>query len=107
MHDIYDLDQTLQGNLRKASRLNYKALHPGDNNQRVPLALLIFHPTPSAAIFIYSQERQDAAAFLKLINMWSTISNSQQQFNTNYAIGNAACAGNEKPQFLRKVANWF
>ena len=40
-----------------------------------------------------------------VMNMWWTISISKQQPNTNYAIGNAACAGDKKPQFLRKLAD--
>ena len=76
LHDTYDNDQSLQGNLRKASKLSYQALHPGDNKQSVPLALAIFDPTSSAAILSYYRERQDAAEFLKLINLWWTISNS-------------------------------
>ena len=107
LHDVYDNDQSLQGNLRKASKLSYRALHPGDNKQSVPLALAIFDPASSAAILSYYPERQDAAEFLKSINLWWTISNSKQQFNKNYAIGNAACKNNLKPQFLRTLANWL
>ena len=39
-----------------------------------------------------------------MINLWWTLSNSKQQFNSNYA---AACEDDKKPQFLRKLANWF
>ena len=107
LHEIHDLDRSLQGNLQKARKLTYKASHLGDNKQSVPLALSIFDPTSSAAILRYYSERQDAAAFLKLINLWWTLSNSKQQFNSNYAAGNAACEDDKKPQFLRKLANWF
>ena len=31
LHDVYDNDQSLQGNLRKASQLSYRTLHPEDN----------------------------------------------------------------------------
>ena len=82
-------------------------MHPGDNKQSVPLAFAIFDPTSSAAILSYYPKRQDAAEFLKLINLWWTISNSKQQFNKNYAIGNAACKNDSKPQFLRTLANWL
>ena len=78
LHEIHDLDQSLHGNLQKARKLTYKALHSGDNKQSVPLALSIFDPTSSAAILIYYPERQDAAAFLKLINLWWTLSYSKQ-----------------------------
>ena len=69
-HEIHDLDQSLQGNLQKAHKLTYKALHSGYNKHCVPLALSIFDPTSSAAILSYYPKRQDAAAFLKLINLW-------------------------------------
>jgi len=107
LHEVYDQDQTLQANLRKANKLTYRALHPGDNKQSVPLALSIFDPTTSAAIVSYCPERNDAAFFLKLINLWWTISNSKQQFNSNYRIGNAACLNDKKPQFLRNLAKWI
>ena len=107
MHDIYDQDQTLQGNLRKANKINYKALHPGDNKQSVPLSLVVFDATTSAAINSYYPERKDAAGFLKLVNIWWTISNSKQQFNSNNSIGNAACPNDKKTRFLRQLANWL
>ena len=31
LHRVYDKDKELQGNLRKARKLSYKALHPGNN----------------------------------------------------------------------------
>ena len=30
-HDVYDKDENLPGNLKKAYKLTYKSLHPGDN----------------------------------------------------------------------------
>ena len=41
LHDVYDEDKKLQANLRKAYKLTYKVLHPGDNKQSVPLALAV------------------------------------------------------------------
>ena len=96
LHDIHDRDQALQGNLRKANKLNNKALHPGDNRQSVPLALEVLDSTTSAAIKSYYPQRKDAAGFLKLINIWWTISNSKQQFNFNNLIGNAASPNDKK-----------
>ena len=45
LHTVHDMDEKLQGILRKAPELKYKALHPGNNKQSVPLALAIFAPT--------------------------------------------------------------
>ena len=33
LHRVYDKDKELQGNLRKARKLSYKALHPGNSKQ--------------------------------------------------------------------------
>ena len=104
---VYDLDQKLQGNLRKAPKLTYTALHPGNNKQNVNLALSVFHPSTYAALKSYLPERKDAAGFLKLINTWWTIMNSKQRFNSNNKLGNAAIKGDKKPSFLRKLADWF
>ena len=93
--------------MRKANKLTYKVLHPGDNKQSVPLALAIFDPTTSAAIESYFPESNAAAQFLRLINLWWTISNSKQQFNMNFHRGDAAKANDCKPTFLRKLADWF
>ena len=93
--------------MRKAYKLTYKVLHPGDNKQSVPLALAIFDPTTSAAIESYFPESNAAAQFLRLINLWWTISNSKQQFNMNFHRGDAAKANDCKPTFLRKLADWF
>ena len=49
LHYVFDEDEKVQANLRKASKLTYKVLHPGDK-QSVPMALAIFDPTTSAAI---------------------------------------------------------
>ena len=90
-----------------ANKLTYKVLHSGDNKQNVPLALAIFDPTTSAAIKSYFPERNAAAQFLRLINLWWTISNSKQQLNMSFLCGDAAKANDCKPTFLRKLADWF
>ena len=66
LHDVYDKDENLPGNLRKAYKLTYKSLDPGDNKQNVSLALSIFDATTSAAIESYYPDRYDASEFLKL-----------------------------------------
>jgi len=35
LNDVYDRDQKLEGNLRKAPKLTYGTLHPGNNKQNV------------------------------------------------------------------------
>ena len=69
LHNIYDKDEKLDGNLRKAPKLGYKSLHPGDNKQNVELALAIFHETTIAASRNYYPEREDISRFLDLIKM--------------------------------------
>ena len=107
LHDVYDRDQQLDGYLRKAPKLSYKSLHPGDNKQSVPLALNVFDRTTAIGIKEYFPDSDDASEFIKLINIWWTISNSKQQFNTNYRLGNAAVSGDNKPKFLREFADWI
>ena len=88
LHDVYDHDQVLPGNLRKAPKLSYKILHPGDNKQSVPLALNIFDRSTAIGITEYFPESKDATEFLKLIDTWWTISNSKQEKNTHNRLGN-------------------
>ena len=70
LHDVYDNDENLPGNLKKAFKLTYKSFHPGDNKQSVSLALSIFDATTSAAIESDYPDGHDASGFLKLINFW-------------------------------------
>ena len=107
LHYVFDEDEKLQANLRKANKLTYKVLHPGANKQSVPLALAIFGPTTSATIESYFPKRDAAAQFLRLINLWWTISNSKQQFNMNFHRGDAAKANDCKLTFLRKLAGFL
>ena len=53
LHDVFDKDQIVKRNLRKAHKLSYKAVHLGDNKQNMPLALSTFDPTTSSAIESY------------------------------------------------------
>ena len=82
-------------------------MHPGDNKQSVPLALANFDQGTSTAIESYYPNRLDASSFLKLVNIWWTINNSKQEFDTNFRIGNAAIKDDKKPFFLREFANWL
>ena len=55
-YDVYEKDEVLQSNLRKAYKLTYQAVHPANNKQDVPLALAIFDETTSTAIKSYFPE---------------------------------------------------
>ena len=46
LYNIYDKDKELKGNLRKAPKLSYQALHPGNNKQNVLLTLALFSIIP-------------------------------------------------------------
>lgn len=105
LHGIYDKDKGLKGNLRKAPKLSYQVLHPGNNKQSVPLALSIFHETTVAAVKSYCPNREDFSGFLNLINTWWTISNSKQRFTPN-PLGNAVVLNDNKTNFFRVFAFW-
>ena len=107
LHDVHEKDILLGANLRKAPKLSNKVLHPGKFKQNVQVALDIFHETTTAAIKCYYPDRQDAADFLHLINVWWTISNSKDQYNFSNRLGNAAVKDDNKPAFLREMASWL
>ena len=107
LHDVFENDAKLDGNLRKAPKLTAKALHPGNWKQNVPLALAIFDETTTAAIQSYFPDQSSAVGVLKLFQKWWTISNSKSQFSTTNYLGNAATNGDQKPSFLRAMAAWI
>ena len=82
LHDVFERDAQLDGNLKKAPKLTLKVLHPVSNKQKVLLSL----------------------EFLQLFQKWWIISNSKSQFSTTNYLGNAAVLGDEKPAFLRAFA---
>ena len=106
LHCVHDNDEKLSGNLRKAPKLTYSTLHPGNNKQNVQLALNIFHETTIAAVKSYFPERIDAAQFLKLVGTWWTITNSKTRYSPNF-LGNAIVLGDNKAEFLRCFADWL
>ena len=106
LHNIYDKDEKLDGNLRKAPKLGYKSLHPCYNKQNVELALAIFHETTIAASRNYYPEREDISGFLDLISKWWTIVNSGTRFCPN-KLGHAAINGDGKTIFLREFARYL
>ena len=60
----------------------------------------------SAAIKHYFPAKTDASEFLNLFNVCWTMSNSKQRFNVSNHIGNSAVMYDQKPQFLRALADW-
>ena len=70
MYNIYDNDKELKGNLRKAAKLSYQALHPGNNNQNVFLTLAVFYDATIAAAKSYYPSREDVSEFLNAIHTW-------------------------------------
>ena len=99
-YNLYDNDVALRGNLRKASKLIYSALHSGNNKQNLPWAHAIFHETTIAAFKSYFLERKDVADFLTLTNLWWTVVNARTQFTSNL-LANAPFQGEGKADFLR------
>ena len=103
LHSTYDQDSKLQANLRKANKLTYRAMHPGNNKQSINLALSIFHESMIAASKSYFPERKDISGFLSLIHTWWTKGNSQDRFCSNQ-LGNAVIVGDGKTNFFLSFA---
>ena len=106
LYNIYDRDKELSGNLRKAPKLSYQALHPCNNKQNVPLPLAVIDETTIAAAKSYYSNRPDVAGFLSIFNKWWTIANSKQIFCAN-VLGNAIVSGDKKSDFYRALADWI
>ena len=106
-HDVFESDANLHANLRKAPKLTTKVLHPGNCKQNVPNALAIFDETTIAAVKSYFPEKASAAAFLTLFSKWWVLSNSKARYSTANYLGNAAVIGDNKPSFLRTMADWI
>ena len=106
LHKVYDKDSTLKGNLRKAPKLNYQVMHPGNKKQSVPLALAIFDEKTIAACKDYFPNRQDMSSFLMVFNTWWLMVNSKQRYHPTI-IGNAAVADDGKPEYFRAMADWI
>ena len=106
-HDVFEMDANLHVNLRKAPELTTKVLHPGNCKQNVPNALAIFDETTIAAVKSYFPEKASAAAFLTLFSKWWVLSNSKARHSTANYLGNAAVIGDNKPSFLRAMADWI
>ena len=99
LHAVHDCDESLNANLRKAPKLTYSPLHPGNNKQNVQLALNIFHESTVVSVKSYFPERSDAAQFLKLVGTWWTRTNSSNRYR--------CIVGHNKVEFLRCFASWL
>ena len=105
-HHLHSKDEQLQGNLRKAPKITYQSLHPGNRKQNVSLALSISDETTIASFKSCFPERKDISGFLTIFqNLW-TVSNSKQQFSPN-KLSNAIICDDSKTTFLRQLANWI
>ena len=105
-HDVHEKDALLEEHLRKAPKLTTKVLHPGNCKQKVPTALEIFHETTAAGIQSYFPDAKNTVEFLKFFSKWWVISNSKTALITNSYLVNVAINGDQKPSFLRGVAEW-
>ena len=105
-HRIYEKDANLMAGLKKARKLTYQSLHPGNNKQDVNLALSIFDESTIAAVRSYFPERTDIAEFLTIIRTWWTIANSKQRYSPN-ALGNAIVIGDGKTDYFTSLADWI
>ena len=105
LHDVHERDKLLQAHFQKARMITPKVLHPGSCKQNVNVALAVFDESTSAGIEHYFPERKDSAEFLRLINKWWVMSNSKNRWSSN-PLGNAAVKGDNKPKFLRALADW-
>ena len=105
IHKLYERDSILDATLRKAPKLRFKTLHPGDNKQNVNLAIGIFHETTIAASESYFPKRTDLSNFLRLISYWWTICNSNRRFTPNF-LYNAVIPNDGKLEFYFKLSDW-
>ena len=106
-HDLYEEYTKRKAFLRMAPK---SALHPGNNKQKVALALAIFHETTIAPFKIYKPARKDAIEFLTLLSSWWAMINSKQRDNPN-ALGNAIVSGDGTRiidffSFAKWLENW-
>ena len=106
LHPIQAKDLDLNAHLRKAPKVNYKVLHPGNNKKSVPLALAIFEETTIAAIRGYLPGKQSTADFPQLFHFWWLIVNSKEIFHPN-PIGNALKMNDSRCDLLRMIGLWL
>ena len=103
LYNIYDKDKELKGNLRKALKLSYQTLHPGNNQDNVRLALILFHDTTIAAEKSYYPNREDVSGLLNVIHTSWIISDSKQRYSAN-TLRNTIVLNDNKTYFFRLLA---
>ena len=105
LHSIHDKDKQLDANLRKAPKLSYQALHPGNNKQNVSPAIGVFHETTIAAWQNYFPQRNDMSCFLDLTCTCWTCTNSCYRY-TPSPLANAIAPDDDKLNFFWRIC-WF
>ena len=105
LHQVHTRDLTLNSHLKKAPKLSYSVLLPGNNKQSVPLALAVFEPTTTSAIRSYFPEEYTTIAFLEHIHAWWLVVNAKERFHPT-RIGNALVS-NDKIDFPPAISDWL
>ena len=103
---IYESDKKIEANMKKAPKLTFSSLHPGNNKQNVDLALAVFDEKTIAACRSYLPDRNDMAAFLEVIHTWWNIANSKALYTPNL-LSNGIMAGDGKTKFYQEFADWL
>ena len=91
---------------KKAPKLIYSAVHPGNNKQNLTLALTIFHETTSDALKRYFPDWIVAANVLSLFHKLLIVCNSKSHLNSSSRLGNAAVPDDNKPEFFSHFPDW-
>ena len=103
LHELFEADSQLQAHLRKAHKLSYSVLHPGNKKQDVSF----FHETTVAALRSFFPNKLNMSNFLELVSHWWLITNSKSRFNSSNKIGNAVVPEGDKTNFFRLLADHF
>ena len=97
-HRVHEKDLAIECHVKKAPKISYQVLHPGNNKQSVPLALAIFDLSTISAISQYFPEEKTTYTFLNLIYTWWLVVNSKERFHP-IIVGNAQVPGDGKSNF--------
>ena len=104
-HRVHEKDLAIECHVKKAPKISYQVLHPGNNKQSVPLALAISDLSTISAISQYFPEEKTTYTFLNLIYTWWLVVNSKERFHP-IIVGNAQVLGDGKIEFLRIMDDW-
>ena len=75
--------------------------------QAKSMALAIFDETTYAEMQSCFQNKSSASSFLKIFDIWWTISNSKTQCLLRYYLRNVAVPAENKASFLRAMIKWL